>query len=215
MERKEEASIEIIQAKATEAAEAAKKSAGDSLLSLLLTKRHLRLLNNTKEINDIITSIRDLNQRANDYALEVRQLSKKINKEKSTEAAKEIAERANEKASKAEEVAKEAKEKERQAAGIVAQRRIVNGDPNALATIHKVLQRAAAFILQMFNLKNKQLALQPPPATNISGSSANYEIKPKEKPTAVSQKEGGDELDGEAALEVEANDQDVLSYIYN
>ena len=215
MERKEEASIEIIQAKATEAAEAAKKSAGDSLLSLLLTKRHLRRVNNTKEINDIITSIRELNQRANDYALEARQLSKKINKEKSTEAAKEIAERANEKASKAEEVAKEAKEKERQAAGIVAQQRIVNGDPNALATVHKVLQRAAAFILQMFNLKNTKLALQPPPATNISGSSVNYAIKPKEKAAAVSQKEGEDESDREAALEVEANDQDVLSYIYN
>ena len=215
VETKEEASIEIIQAKANEAAETAKKSAGDALLSLLLTKRHLRRVNITKEINNIITSIRDLNQRANDYALEARQLSKKINKEKSTEAAKEIAERAKEKASKAEEAAKEAKEKERQAAGIVAQQRIVNGDPNALATVHKVLQRAAAFILQMFNLKNKQLALQPPPATNISGSSANYEIKPKEKAATVSQKEGGDELDREAALEVEANDQDVLSYIYN
>ena len=67
----------------------------------------------------------------------------------------------------------------------------------------------------MFNLKNTKLALQPPPATTISGSSANYEIKPKEKAAAVSKKEGGDELDGEATLEVEANDQDVLSYIYN
>ena len=40
-------------------------------------------------------------------------------------------------------------------------------------------------------------------------------IKPKEQAAAVSKKEGGDELDGEATLEVEANDRDVLSYIYN
>ena len=123
------------------------------------------------------------------------------------EAAKDAKEEAKVDAANAEEAAKKVIEAEREAAGIVAREKVLDAEPNTLATVHKVLQRIASFILKMFNSKNKELKLDAPDA-DIPGSE-QYVVKPKENEPIK------EESDKSKKIKVEGNDQDVLDYLYN
>jgi len=160
---------------------------------------------------DIITSARERRKKAKEYALEARQLATKVKEESAIQAAEEDKEKSKLDAKKAEEVAKKAMEAERKAAGIVAQEKVLNAEPNTLATVQKVLQRVASFILNMINSKNKELTLDAPkmntPEENETLQKEEADKLPKEETDKSNQR-----FD---KIEVEGNDQDVLSYLYN
>ena len=204
---KKEQNIDSIQKETEEAAEKARNAADDALMAKLLTEKHLKVLNKTEEVVDIITSARESNQKAKDYAIDAERLVTKVKEESGNiEAAEEDKEKAKVDAEKAEEASKKATEAERRAAGIVAREKVLEAEPNTLATVHKVLHRVASFILKIFNSKNKGLALV------ADGGNEHYEVKPKENETA---KERSNKSKQPENIKVEGNDQDVLSYFYN
>merc|ERR1719209_808317 len=131
---------------------------------------------------DLVRSARESNQKANEYAIDAKQLATKVKEESSIQAAEDDKEKAKLDAKKADEEAKKALEAERTAAGMVAREKVLDAEPNTLATVHKVLQRVASFILKMFNSKNKELALDAP-EVNAPEESEHYVVKPKENET--------------------------------
>ena len=208
-----EQNIDSIQKEAEEAAEKARNAAEDALLAKLLAEKHLKPLNKTEEVVDIITSARESYQKANDHAMEAEQLVTKVKEESGNiEAAEEDKEKVKVDAEKAEEALKAATEAERTAAGLTIREKVLEADANTLATVHKVLQRVASFILNFFNSNNKELTLVAPKLDSLGGNvkTSHYEVKAKENEMA---KEGSEK--SKDNIKVEGNDQDVLAYLYN
>ena len=91
---------------------------------------------------------------------------------------------------------KNATEAERRVAGIVAREKVLDAEPNTLATVHKVLQRVASFILKIFNSKNKELTLVAPELDSpADGENEHYVVKPKENETVKEGSEKSKQID--------------------